>query len=173
MPRYAKETTVPVERSRAEIEETLRKYGASEFHSGWQQGRAMIAFRLGDLFIRFILPLPSSAEKRFTHKTDRYGHTAKRTEIQAAKEWEQEIRQRWRALLLTIKAKLEAVECGISSIEQEFLAFIVMPNQISIGEWMVDAVAQIKTGEMPRLMLPSPPKDENVIDAEVVNHGEP
>jgi hypothetical protein len=29
--RYASETTVPVERTRAEIEQTLVRYGASEF----------------------------------------------------------------------------------------------------------------------------------------------
>ena len=68
MPRFARETIVPVERSRAEIEETLRRYGASEFHSGWKSEAAMIGFRIRDLFVRFVLPFPKQNERRFTHK---------------------------------------------------------------------------------------------------------
>lgn len=166
MPRYAKETVVPVERSRAEIEGCLQRYGASEFHSGWKSDSAFIAFRLGALFIRFVLPLPARSEKRFTQKEDRYGRVQRRTDAAAAKEWDQEIRSRWRALLLVIKAKLEAVECGISSVEQEFLAFIVMPNQLTVGEWFIEnALPAIAGGQMPRLMLPAPKRDD-IPDAE-------
>lgn len=166
MPRYAAETTVPVERSRAEIEQALMRYGADEFHSGWHTNKAMIAFRLRQLFVRFILPIPERTEKRFTHKKDRWGTQAKRSDLQAEKAWDQEVRQRWRALLLTIKAKLEAVECGISTIEQEFLAFIVLPNQLTVGEWFIDqALPAIRAGRMP-LMLESR-KEDDIIDAEV------
>ena len=167
MPRFASDTSVPVERSRAEIESTLVKYGADEFQTGWTTGRAMVAFRLKDLFIRFVLPIPGRDEKRFTHKKDRYGSTVKRTDAQSEAAWNQEIRQRWRCLLLTIRAKLEAVECGISSIEQEFLAFIVMPNQVTLGEWIIDrALPAIKAGNMP-LMLAGP-KPEDIQDAEII-----
>lgn len=38
--RYASETVVPVERSRAEIEGLLVRYGASQFHTGWMSSRA-------------------------------------------------------------------------------------------------------------------------------------
>lgn len=173
MPRYAAETTVPVERSRAEIETTLIRYGADEFHSGWKEGAAMISFRLRSLFIRFVLPLPARSEERFLFKTDRYGFKKRRTERQVVSEWEQEIRQRWRALLLTIKAKLEAVECGISSVEQEFLAFIVMPNDRTLGDWLLDqALPAIRAGSMPRLLLEGP-KHGEVIDAEVIPKEEP
>lgn len=57
MGRYASETTMPVEKSRAEIEETLRRYKASAFNSGWSENSATVAFKLNDLFIRFVLPL--------------------------------------------------------------------------------------------------------------------
>jgi hypothetical protein len=166
MPRYAADTSVPVERSRAEIESVLIKYGAKEFHTGWQEGKAMIAFRVADLFIRFILPIPGKNERRFTHKRDRHGYEAKRTELQAENAHQQEVRQRWRALLLTVKAKLEAVECGISTLEQEFLAFIVLPNAMTFGEWVMEnALPQIRSGKMP-LMLSGPKED--IQDAEIV-----
>jgi hypothetical protein len=172
MPRYARETTVPVDKSKREIEQTLMRYGASEFHSGWKQDSSMIGFRINNLFIRFVLPIPSRKEKHFTHKKDRYDFWQPRTEQQAEKAWEQEVRQRWRALLLVIKAKLEAVECGISTIQNEFLAHIVLPDQSTVGEWMVDTIAAIKDGRMPRLIagpVGTPAGDaDSVIDAEVV-----
>lgn len=164
MPRYASETTVPVEKSRAEIEAVLIRYGADEFQTGWKEGAAMIAFKLRSLFVRFILPIPKRDEKRFTHKADRYGYETKRTERQAEAVHQQEIRQRWRALLLTIKAKLEAVESGISTVEQEFLAFIVMPNQLTVGEWMMEHLPAIAAGQMPRML--TGPGPEKVEDAE-------
>jgi hypothetical protein len=164
MPRFASETTVPVERSRAEIVATLIRYGADEFQTGWKEGAAMIAFKLRSLFVRFILPIPKRDEKRFTHKPPRNGYQEKRTERQAEAVHQQEVRQRWRALLLTIKAKLEAVESGISTVEQEFLAFIVLPNQLTVGEWMSEAMPEIAAGQMPRLL--TAPRPEKIEDAE-------
>lgn len=56
-------------------------------------------------------------------------------------------------------------ECGISTIEQEFLANIVMPNEITVGEWILDqALPAIKAGKMPPLMLAAPAKD--IVEAE-------
>jgi hypothetical protein len=161
MPRYAKETTVPVERSRAEIEETVRRYGATKFNSGWDEdsNQAFVMFHIQGLFIRFTLPLPAKAEKRFTHKEVR-GQLQRRTEQQQQREWEQEIRQRWRALLLGIKGKLESVECGISTVEKEFLAFIVMPNDQTLVEWLAkDALPSIRSGSMPQLGYKQEPQD--------------
>ena len=38
--------------------------------------------------------------------------------------------------LLVIKAKLEAVEAQISTIEDEFLAHIALPDGRTVGEWL-------------------------------------
>jgi hypothetical protein len=47
-------------------------------------------------------------------------------------------RQRWRALYLVVRAKIEAVEAGLAIFEEEFLAFIVVPGlNKTIGEIMV------------------------------------
>lgn len=163
--RYASETAVPVERSRAEIEGLLVKYGASEFHSGWGDGKALIAFRLKEYFIRFVLPVPAKNEKRFLHKVVR-GHNQKRTELQAERAWEQEVRQRWRALRLVVQAKLEAVECGISTLVNEFMAFIVLANDETLGDWVLDtALPAIRGGKMPKMLTGS---REEIEDAEVV-----
>jgi hypothetical protein len=151
MPKFARETIVPIERSKAEIEETLRRYGASEFQSGWKQQEAMIAFRLDNLFIRFVLPFPAPDDRRFTHKKIR-GREQKVSELQMSRAYEQELRSRWRALLLVIKAKLEAVECGISTLSHEFLAFVVLPNDTTLGDWFIgEMLPQIAAGKMPQL----------------------
>lgn len=53
------------------------------------------------------------------------------------KAYEQACRQRWRALNLAVKAKLEAVSSGIASFEEEFLAHIVLPNGKTVGNLLV------------------------------------
>lgn len=58
MAKYAESTTVDAARSRAEIERSLQRYGARGFAYAWEDERAMIAFRLHERHIRFILPLP-------------------------------------------------------------------------------------------------------------------
>jgi hypothetical protein len=66
---------------------------------------------------------------------------------------EQAVRQRWRALALVIKAKLEAFESGIETFEQAFLANILLPDGQTVGQWMVPQVEQAYlTGTMPGLL---------------------
>ncbi|GAG36103.1 unnamed protein product [marine sediment metagenome] len=62
-------------------------------------------------------------------------------------------RQKWRALSLVIKAKLEAVESGISIFEEEFLAHIVLPDGRTIGDFMIPQIKTIySSGKMPKLL---------------------
>ena len=155
MSRYASETVVPVERSRAEIEECLKRYGATSFTSGWDEGSAMIAFRIRNLNVRFVLPIPSPKDAEYKRKLVR-GHERMTTDAQKEKMCEQDIRQRWRALLLVVKAKLEAVECKIATLEQEFMAFIVLPNDETLGQWVArNAIEAIRRGEMPLALGPA------------------
>ncbi len=169
MSRYAAETTVPVERTKAEIEQMLIRYGATEFQSGWQTGRAMIGFRLKELYVRFELPFPSRDDPRFKRKKTKVGVKIL-TETQSNNLYEQVIKSRWRALLLTVKAKLEAVEIGITTLEKEFLAFIVLPGtNCTIGQWIIEnAMKQIRGGETPKLLPDRPQDHHDVQDAEIV-----
>jgi hypothetical protein len=48
MARYAAQTEVSSDRSRSEIERTLRRYGATAFAYGWEGNRAQIGFKLAD-----------------------------------------------------------------------------------------------------------------------------
>ena len=54
---------------------------------------------------------------------------------------------------MVIKAKLEAVTAGISTVETEFLANIVLPDNSTAGEWMIPQIDQAyRTGDMPPLL---------------------
>jgi hypothetical protein len=69
------------------------------------------------------------------------------------KVYEQACRQRWRALLLIVKAKLEAVTAGISTVEREFLPDVVLPNGATVGEWVGPQIATVYARhEMPALL---------------------
>jgi hypothetical protein len=152
---YAKDTNVSVAQSRAEIEEITMKYGASGFGSGFQGDRAMVMFEMHNRRVRFLLPLPARSDVRFTTQiTNQHSSTRRpRSPEAAAAAWEQACRQRWRALLLAIKAKLEAVECKISEFDSEFLANIVMPDGSTVGEKIVPQMETIaKTGKLPPML---------------------
>lgn len=150
MSRYAQDTKVSLDASRAEIERTLRRYGAGAFAYGWEGDVATVMFRLGARHIRFRLALPDRNDRAFTHTP---GRNLPRSAEAADKEWVQAQRQRWRALALVIKAKLEAVEAGITTAEDEFLAHTVLPNGSTFGEWAAPQLdAAYEAGRMPALM---------------------
>lgn len=149
MPRYAKNTTVNIGRTKEEIERTLRRYGASEF--AYMQGtdRAMIGFILEGRKVELTINLPEHADFELT-VTGRY-----RCDSTVDKLWDQACRQRWRALLLILKAKLEAIDCEIATIDDEFLAYIALPSGETIGSKLSKEIAHmVESGKVPKL-LPS------------------
>jgi hypothetical protein len=100
-------------------------------------------------YIRFVLPLPEQAEFRKTPSGRR-----DRNDSDTLKAWEQGCRQRWRALALTIKAKLESVESGIEEFESAFMAQVVMPNGRTIAEQVLPLIeSAYRSGKMPELLL--------------------
>jgi hypothetical protein len=152
-PTYAADTKVPTTRSREEIERTLIRYGATAFSYGWDEGVAVVMFRANERHIRFDLPMPDRSEFARTPET-----RAWRSSDGVEKAYEQAVRQRWRALALVVKAKLEAVEAGIVTFEEEFLAHIVLPDGQTAGDWLIPQVADAyESGAMPSLLPPPRP----------------
>jgi hypothetical protein len=139
--RYAEDTRVPVERSRVDVEVLLVRYGATAFGYAWEGERTIISFKLQDRFIRMLVPMP----ERGAYKT------------QAS--YDQAVRARWRALVLVLKAKLEAVASGITTLEREFLADVVLPDNRTVAQWLAPQLADAyRSGNMPPL-LPAPKGD--------------
>jgi hypothetical protein len=134
---YAASTSVPVSKSRAEIEGLLERHKAIQYGTAvdYETRMARVQFRLHDRVIRFVIGLPDP--KKFRYST----------------QFEQAERQRWRALLLVIKAKLESVENSIETFEQAFLANVVLPNDRTVAEMMQPVIAAAYTdGRMPKFL---------------------
>ncbi len=133
---YAAKTKVPINQTKTEIEHTLSRYGADRFAYFTESNRAMIVFEAHGRRLRFDLPLsPGQSDKE--KKDDR---------------------RRWRAMLLCIKAKLESVASEIESFEEAFLAHVVMPDGLTVGEHTLPTIASsYKEGKMqPLLSGPKP-----------------
>jgi hypothetical protein len=142
---YAEGTSVAPEKSQMEIAGLIRKYGAGSFATGWDGPRAVVQFVAHDRQIRFVLELPTDWRQYILTPAKQ-----RRTEKGARDAMEAEIRRRWRALMLVIKAKLEVVETGISTFETEFMAHTVMPDGRTVAEHILPRIDQaIAAGQMP------------------------
>lgn len=128
MAAYAEGTTVSPEKSQADIAGLLLKYGANGFSYGWDDGKAAVMFRAHGRIVRFAVPLPEESERRF--QVSAAGRS--RRDPRAA--YDAEVRRRWRAMHLVIKAKLEAVETEGTTFEDEFMAHIVLPGGMTVAD---------------------------------------
>ncbi len=137
---YARDTSVPVGRSRNEIEQLLQKHGADGFSYGWTSTHDKVEFAWQGKHIRFLLPRYVDAQVKAL-----FPRRASWSVSAFTRAREQADRQRWRALLLVVKAKLEAVECGIAMFEQEFLAFIVLADGRTVGDCIVPRLGEGQT----------------------------
>lgn len=144
---YAAQTRVPVSKTKTDIEELLAKHGAAGFGYVTEDNRAMVAFNMSGRRIQLMLVLPSVDDYARTPRNARRATAAQQSA------WEQARRQRWRALLLITRAKLEAAEAGITARESEFLANIVLPDGGTVGQWLVPQVNEAyATGRMPPML---------------------
>lgn len=138
---YARNTTVSCEKSKTEIEKILKRYGATHFSYTTMPEGAVVQFVNSGKRIRFLVPMPGMPQDQ-----NEYGYPTK------IRRWEKSQRQKWRALTLIIKAKLEAVESGICTFEEEFLAHIILPNGQTAGQHMLPKIEEAYiTGKVPAL----------------------
>jgi hypothetical protein len=147
--RYAEKTPVAASQSRAEIEATLERFGATAFAYASEAHAATIMFEVSGLRVMFRLPMPDRNAREFTlTPTGRGRSPDSRREV-----YEQATRQRWRALAVAIKAKLAAVEAGITTVEDEFLSHVMLPDGGTVGHHAKPAIAvAYATGQLPQLL---------------------
>lgn len=136
---YAVDTRVPVERSQGEIRKILERYGASGFAFAETLNCAIVMFEMAGRRIKFMIPMPLRPDLKVSQaERGRY---------------DQRCRSKWRCLVLAIKAKLECVESGITTLEQEFMAHIVLPNGSTVGDMVIPQIDQsYREGKMPPLL---------------------
>lgn len=149
---YARGTEVSVAKSQAEIQAIIMRYGATTFMFGQSLDGASIAFEAKGRRVQFFLPLPKRDEKRFWID----GHQRRRTPEKAHQFWEQACREKWRSLALCIKAKLEAVDAGITTFEDEFMAHIVMPDGLTVSQHVLPRIADAYATQTMLPLLPGP-----------------
>lgn len=149
MTAFAADTSVPIARSKVEIENLIARYGASGFGVLVRPEGACVMFEAHNRTVRFVLMMPGSEDSRFL----RSPQGRLRTKDQAKRAYEQEIRRLWRCLVLVIKAKLEAVQSGIVTFEEEFLAYTVLPSGRTVAEEVEAPLKQQLSGHRV-LLLP-------------------
>lgn len=135
MAKYAYKTQVPVERSKAQIESLLIKYGANAYSQGWDVvlAKAVLSFRYEGVCFRFV--------------------------VEKVEDDAQEERRRWRALHLIIKAQLEAVASGIVDFKTMFMPWILGANGKCLGETLTPQLETFTAkGRVQLMALPAPEK---------------
>lgn len=138
---YAKGTKVDLYRTLGEIGSLISRAGAGQFVQGRADDLLMVGFTLSNRQIKFIVPLPDAKAREFHEiRSGKYA-TRAATPDQARAKWEQAINERARALLLVIKAKLESAASGIETVEQAFLAQVVLPDGRCVGEAVRERLA--------------------------------
>lgn len=132
MARYAERTIVPASQSQDSVKKLLRAAGSDQIAVYEAADKSAVAFRVDGRFYRITVPIALKADAA------------------------QEERRAWRLLLLLLKAKLEAVREGATTIEREFLADMLMPDGSTVAEWTAQPLAlAYKEGAMPgQLLLP-------------------
>lgn len=147
MGKFAVDTDVSSEKSQGEIQRILSRYGATHYGHMTGPDSATVAFQANNRRLRFTMPMPGRSDLAI----DGRGH--RRTEVELRNASEKAWRQRWRALCLVIKAKLEAVECGVATFEEEFMANIILPSGQTMAEYALPQIAEAyKTNKMPPLL---------------------
>lgn len=138
--RYAKDTDVTVDKSLTDLRKVVQRYGANEFGFFDGESAGGVMFSLKGIRIKIAMKLPAAADYRKNRTGAVMGTT------QAKQAHEKAIRQRWRALVLVVTAKLEAVESRIETVEQAFMPYLLLPDgKTTVGEAVL---GQIENGTL-------------------------
>lgn len=149
---YAENTTVPIEKSMGEIKAMIRKAGADKIAQYEEADKIAVQFYMRERMIRFRVSLPGIAD---VAKVDGRGYGL--SNDQRIRKRDQAQRQRVRALLLVIKAKLESIESNVETFEEAFLANVVMADGRTIYERIAEPIAlEYQTGQAVPMLLEGP-----------------
>ncbi len=116
---YIRGASVTCSASQAEIQAMLAAAGATGIQFASERGKTRITFRSGGR--HFLLALPAaSSDLPYAQEAARRG---------------------WRQLSALIRAKLDAVEAGITTFDEEFLAYMVMPGGATVFRAVAPGIA--------------------------------
>ena len=110
--RYAQDTSVPTERSKAEVEKLLSQAGATMFGYFQDTKSAKLMCELLGRRIKLEVPIFEDA---------------------------QENRRQWRVLVIKVKCRLEELREG-HSIDEVFMPFILLPGGKTVAEHVIPKI---------------------------------
>jgi hypothetical protein len=138
--KFAAKTKVSVKKSRSEIADILDRYGVAAYSFSTNDTQQIVQFIYRTRAIQVIVEVPAHQEFRTPS-----GRMKKNQDA----ELEQVVLQRWRLLAASIKIKLELVECGQSTIEEEFMSDLLLADGRTVGDYVMKA---LESGNGPRLL---------------------
>lgn len=155
-----RDTEVPPERTKWEIDRMLREFGADgvQWSEIWRENKAQVQFILEVAQGRRILvrlePPPFLGKHRSYNPAKGY------SEDVTAPNWAQS----YRLLKAYLKAKLESIAFGLRDVEEEFLADLVMKDSTG-QERTVREIYQEQLAQ--GTLRPALPAGRPIVDAEV------
>lgn len=147
--KYAANTSVSVGKSQDDIRNTLRRYGADSIAFCENKDLVTVAFQMRGRNVLFQLPMPTPQDDDV--RKSEAGR--KRNQEQIAKAYDQKVKQVWRVLLLAIKGKLELISSGCLKFEDEFMAYVMLPDGRTVSTHLLPRIEQAyESGSMPPLL---------------------
>ena len=141
--RYAEGTTVPVSKSRMDMQGLLDANGCTAFGFEKIEGGDALYFKLGGRSYRIVIRKPTADEQK-AHNQKRYPNSYWRRDVPT--DIEAEYRRRWRANLMLLKTKLEFFdEDEPGEMSRELMPWLVLES----GQTLEQA---INGGGLPLLM---------------------
>lgn len=136
MSKYAKNTTVPITRTKIQIQDLLISWGIEEFFFGTSPRGDGIGFKFEGRVYKHNVPMPPDKN------------------ILSDRQYEQKVRQRWRILYMSLKMKLEEIDSGGMSFEDQFLAMMCLPDGSTVGDFMKlpENLERLEKTQMPKLL---------------------
>ena len=157
-------TTVPYERTKAEIEILLKSYGIKNIRWTTLEGQ--------DDTLEFIIDAEVHGVKKQLGVAVKPPHIVIKKKLHGKLVDTENINQEYRLLFHWIKSKIEAVVWGLSTIEKEFLSEILMklPNgqQSTVGDVVADLMSKDTLQSLPFYGSRHIEVPRRVIDAEAI-----
>ncbi|UUL76170.1 hypothetical protein NG819_19925 [Pseudarthrobacter sp. Fe7] len=151
---YTRGDSYSSEASRKHIRQALEDYGATDITFGQRGGMGAVAFKGDGRQFRIVMQLQQS-EGALAVRGD---IADSRLHEANAKGLERINRKSWHTLASAIDAKLGAAAAGISTLESEFLAHVVLPGNHTVLDQLEPVIeSAYRSGQRPSFSQPSLP----------------
>jgi len=156
--KYAINTETSVDSSKTQISKVLKRYGATTTSINETPQFALVAAQIHGIQIRIRLQLPLLNDPEITMTpTRKY-----RNEVGIKKEYDRAIKSTLRALYMILHSRLEEIDRGISTAQQAFMPWIMLPDNSIVEDHVLPTIkTAYETGQVPPLLpesMTNPPK---------------